>query len=105
MTRIINNFLLVTITFLSIISCNVNKARVDNSLKKFFDEHKVDGCFTMLNNADGEILVYNMALDTTRFTPASTFKIVNSLIALETGKVSDENEIIRWDGVTRKNAD
>jgi len=28
--------------------------------------------------------------------PASTFKVVNSLIALETGAVRDENEIIPW---------
>lgn len=28
--------------------------------------------------------------------PASTFKIVNTLIALETGTVKDENEIIPW---------
>ena len=59
-------------------SCNVNKAKIDDGLKKYFDAKNVDGCFTMLNNADGAITVYNMALDTTRLTPASTFKIVNS---------------------------
>ena len=59
----------------------------------------------MLNNADGEILVYNMELDTMRFTPASTFKIVNSLIGLETGKILDENMLIKWDGVKRSNAE
>ena len=32
--------------------------------------------------------------------PASTFKILNSLIALETGVINDENEIIRWPGQT-----
>jgi len=36
-----------------------------------------------------------------RFIPASTFKIPNSLIALETGVIKDENEIIKWDGVKR----
>ncbi|HMX37057.1 MAG TPA: class D beta-lactamase, partial [Ferruginibacter sp.] len=53
-------------------SCTVNKATNDESLKKYFDENKVDGCFTMLNNADGEITVYNMKFDTMRFSPAST---------------------------------
>jgi beta-lactamase class D len=33
-----------------------------------------------------------------RMRPASTFKIVNSLIALETGAVKDENEIIPYGG-------
>jgi len=55
----------------------------------------------MLNNADGHITVYNMEMDTTRYSPASTFKIVNSLIALQTGVVTDEKMIINWDGVKR----
>lgn len=32
--------------------------------------------------------------------PASTFKIINLLIALETGVIKDENEIIKWVGST-----
>ncbi len=82
-------------------ACSVNKAKVDNSLKKYFDSNNVEGCFTMINNSDGQVTVYNMALDTSRYSPASTFKIVNSLIALETGVVSDENMIIKWDGIVR----
>lgn len=84
-------------------SCTVNKAKNDDSLKKYFDENKVDGCFTMLDNATGEIIVYNMKLDTMRFSPASTFKIVNSLIGLETGRIVDEKMVIKWDGVKRWN--
>ena len=93
-------FLLIAIT-----SCSVNRAKIDNSLKKYFDENKVEGCFTMLNNTDGKVTVYNMALDTVRFLPASTFKIANSLIGLEIGKITDENMVIKWDGITRENTD
>ena len=32
--------------------------------------------------------------------PASTFKIINLLIALETGVIKDENEVIKWVGKT-----
>ncbi|MBE9462080.1 penicillin-binding transpeptidase domain-containing protein [Dyadobacter subterraneus] len=32
--------------------------------------------------------------------PASTFKIINLLIALETGIIKDENAIIKWPGTT-----
>jgi beta-lactamase class D len=87
--------------FIFISSCTVNKAKIDNSLKKYFDENKVDGCFTMLNNSTGEITVYNMPLNTTRFSPASTFKIINSLIGLQTGKIVDDKMVIRWDGIQR----
>ena len=82
-------------------SCSVNKAEIDNSLKKYFDDNKVDGCFTLLNNANGKITVYNMALDTQRFSPASTFKIVNSLIGLQTGKIVNDTMMIKWDGKVR----
>jgi len=78
---------------------------MDNDLKKHFDEAKLDGCFTMLNNTDGQITVYNMALDTQRFSPASTFKIINSLIGLQTGRITNENMMIKWDGIQRPNAD
>ena len=78
--KILNTFLFLISLFL--ISCSVNKANNDESLKKYFDENKVDGCFTMFNNADGKVTVYNMKYDTMRFSPASTFKIFNSLVGL-----------------------
>ncbi len=86
-------------------SCSVNKAKIDDSLKVHFDAQQADGCFTMFNNGDGKVTVYNMRYDTMRFTPASTFKIVNSLIGLETGVITDEKMLIRWDSVQRWNAD
>ena len=33
-----------------------------------------------------------------RFMPASTYKIPNSLIGLETGVIPDSNYVIKWDG-------
>ena len=104
MTKIAAYFLLL-IVYASFNSCSVNSAKVDDSLKKYFDENKVDGCFTMLNNSDGKVTVYNIKLDTSRFLPASTFKIVNSLIGLETGVISDEKMIIKWDSIKRWNDD
>ncbi len=93
------------LVLLMLASCSVNRAKIDNSLKKYFDENNVDGCFTMMNNADGKVTVYNMTLDTARFLPASTFKIVNSLIGLEIGRITDEKMVIPWDGVQRGNND
>ena len=99
-------FLFIISYFLFLIpSCTVNKAKIDDDLKKYFDAKNVEGCFTMLNNTDGQIRVYNMAMDTMRFTPASTFKIVNSLIGLQSGIITDENMVIKWDGIKRWNAD
>ena len=99
-------YCLLPIAFCLFLSaCTVNKADNDDSLKKYFDENKVEGCFTMLNNADGKVTVYNMKYDTMRFLPASTFKIFNSLVGLQTGAITDEKMVIKWDGVKRWNED
>jgi beta-lactamase class D len=97
----LQNLLSFAVFIILFTSCSVNKAKIDNSLKKHFDDNKVDGCFTLLNNADGKVTVYNMALDTQRFSPASTFKIVNSLIGLHTGVITNDTMVIKWDGVKR----
>jgi beta-lactamase class D len=99
-------FLFLFIAFLTVISsCSVNNAKIDNDLKKYFDSAHVDGCFSLLDNASGQITVYNMKLDTQRVLPASTFKIINSLIGLETGKITDEKMVIKWDSVKRWNTE
>jgi beta-lactamase class D len=42
--------------------------------------------------------VHNSHRSETRFIPASTFKIPNTLIALEEGAIKNEKEVIKWDG-------
>jgi beta-lactamase class D len=84
-------------------SCTPNNVTVNNSLGKYFKEANVDGCFAVMNNGGGEFTVYN--LDRYRdsaYLPASTFKITNSLIGLQTGKISSDSMVIPWDGVTRE---
>lgn len=92
-------FLLLSLT---IASCGQNNVKVDNSLKKFFDNHHVQGSFGLFNNGNGEFTIYNLnRFKDSAFMPASTYDIVNALIALESGKITDEKMVIKWDGVTR----
>ena len=59
-------------------------------------------------NFEGTIVVYDQNTDSSmifnqdrakiRFSPFSTFKIPNSIIALETGIVTDVDQFIKWDG-------
>ena len=101
------NLTLFTFAFLlfTFLGCNVNKAKIDNDLKKYFDAKNADGCFTMLDNGTGKITVYNMGMDTTRVVPGGTFNIVTSLIGLETGKIPDEKMVIKWDGTKHSQND
>lgn len=88
--------LLASCTFFTILlyACSVNKANTDDTLKAVFDEYGSTGCFTFLNNATGEITVYNMGGDTTRYTSGSSFHIPLSLFALQTGTLANEEQII-----------
>src|SRR2546423_3006164 len=85
-------------------SCSPNNVTIDNDLKHFFDENHVNGTFAVWNNGTGQITVYNLKrYRDSSFLPASTFKIVNSLIGLQTGVITNDSMIIKWDGIKRWN--
>jgi beta-lactamase class D len=70
----------------------------DTDLAKLFQERGVEGTI-IISSLDGKKnYVHNKERSETRFLPASTFKILNTLIALEEGIIRDEKGIIRWDG-------
>ncbi|HRH59943.1 MAG TPA: penicillin-binding transpeptidase domain-containing protein [Chitinophagaceae bacterium] len=92
-------FLLFSFYF---ISCSPNNVTEDNSLKKYFDENKVNGCFGLFDNGQNNFTIYNLQrFRDSAYLPASTYKIVNSLIGLQTGKATNEKMVIPWDSVVR----
>jgi beta-lactamase class D len=100
-------FLLFTVS-VSIIfsSCSSNNVTENDSLKKYFDSANLQGCFALYDNGQGHFNIYNLKrYRDSSYTPASTFKIVNSLIGLQTGKIRDSNMVIPWDGIKRWNED
>lgn len=95
-------FFLPLIILFVLFSCTGKNVNEDDSLKKYFDSAGVMGCFGLFDNAKGKFIIYNLKrYRDSLYTPASTFKIVNSLIGLQTGIISDEHMIIKWDGVKR----
>lgn len=92
-------FLPVLSAFILLSSCSVNNTKIDPSLKKYFDSSNVEGSFSFLNNQLATITVYNMDLDTQRFSPATSFNILNSLIGIQTGKISNENTVLNTGGI------
>lgn len=69
---------------------------------KIYSDYNVKGSFVMYDlNAD-KYFYYDSARCFERFTPASTFKIPNSIIGLETGVITDENFVIPWDSIKRR---
>ncbi|MEO8853981.1 MAG: penicillin-binding transpeptidase domain-containing protein [Ginsengibacter sp.] len=88
-------YFLVSIVLFTLASCTVNNAKINNSFKKYFDSAHVEGSFSFLNNQVGDITVYNMKMDTERVSPGTSFKILNTLIGIQTGNIENENTVIK----------
>lgn len=71
--------------------------------KKYYDEYDLRGGFVVYNIEADKYIVYNTSLTDSGFTPASTFKICNSLIGIETQVVSDQYVVLPWDSVEYQN--
>ena len=92
----------VILFVLALTSCSPNNVTIDNSLKKHFDEQNVTGAFGIYDNGKGLFTIYNInRYKDSAYLPASTFKIINALVGVETGKISDEKMVIPWDGKLR----
>ncbi|MTI57815.1 class D beta-lactamase [Geosporobacter ferrireducens] len=65
-------------------------------LSKYFTGY--DGCFVLFDKNKGQYIIYNEQKSKKQVPPCSTFKIVNSLIGLETNVLQDENTVFKWDG-------
>jgi beta-lactamase class D len=72
-------------------------------LARAFAERGFTGAFALAEGAGpARLVVTDRGWTTTRFIPASTFKIPNSLIALETAVAPDLDFTLPWDGVARR---
>ncbi len=71
-------------------------------IREAFEKRDIHGSFILYDVAADQWIVYNAPRADSAFLPASTFKIANSLIALECKVVRDENEIIKWDKQQRE---
>lgn len=54
------------------------------------------------DNNHESVHYYNKARCMERFMPASTFKVFNSMVALETAVAPDDQLVIKWDGIARR---
>jgi beta-lactamase class D len=84
---------------ISLNSCTVKTVKdVSPNFQPFFEEYGVKGCILIYDKKNDIYQIYNSARCEQGFLPASTFKILNSLIGLETGVITDENMVIPWNG-------
>ncbi|MEQ8763403.1 MAG: penicillin-binding transpeptidase domain-containing protein [Planctomycetota bacterium] len=69
----------------------------------FFPPHRA-ACFLLVSPSGEEVIRFGPERCAERVAPCSTFKVVNSLIGLESGVVEGPEEIFAWDGEERSRA-
>jgi beta-lactamase class D len=71
-------------------------------LGKAFRDLQVEGSIVIYDKNNKRFFEHNPSRNTTAFHPASTFKILNALISLESGVIRDDVSVLTWDGITRE---
>lgn len=64
----------------------------------------ITGTFVLWEPDSDRLQASDSARAVNGFSPASTFKIFNSLVALQTKAVADEHTVVPWDGIVRPNS-
>jgi len=81
---------LPAILFILLLSCGKPVPELDN----YFDGF--DGTIVIYDEMSGRYIRFNETRAVTRFSPCSTFKIPNALIALESGVIPNSGHVIPW---------
>lgn len=84
--------------FLLVLISNNSTAQFD--LSKPFKECGQTGSFTLYDLKNKKWISSDIKDSQKPSLPASTFKIINTLIALESGVISDPDQLIKWPGCT-----
>ncbi len=83
----------------SVKTAGVQQERAD--LRRHFADYKATGTFVLYAVKADSCIRYNPERAKRRFLPASTFKIFNTMAALEAGSIPDDTTILRWDRIDR----
>ncbi len=89
------------IKLIFILIFSINLFANDVELKNLFKKYQVEGTLVLESLNTKKVDIYNEKRANTSFSPASTFKIPNTLIALNEGVVNKDS-IIVWDKKVRE---
>lgn len=102
MTIIKQKILHLIFVIFGLSACMERQAKeIRNDFKKYYEQFNVEGSFVLYDAQTDRYTVFNEEQFKQTFSPASTFKICNSLIGLETGVIENESFVIPWDSIRR----
>jgi beta-lactamase class D len=90
-----------TLLFFMVSALCFSQNNENTFLRQYMKENNLGGTVIIEDKNSGKKYVYNAKRSEEGYLPASTFKIINTLIALQTGAVKDEKEYIKWDGTDK----
>ncbi|AFY93587.1 class D beta-lactamase [Chamaesiphon minutus] len=121
MNRIVRFAIIVFVTFCCIVSILFQAQQSNATIQKLafepparvsidrninFSRHfrdlGVKGSILIYDSNNNLVLQHNPQRNKTAFPAASTFKILNSLISLETKVITNEIAVLTWDGIQRE---
>lgn len=77
------------------------KTEHEANFKRHFDKLAINGSIIIYDRYRKKFYQHNPIRNNTAFLPASTYKIPHSLIALETGVIKNDVDVLTWDGIKR----
>lgn len=77
----------------------------DAEIAALFQRHGVEGTLVLESLATGQVIIHNESRAAERLAPASTFKVLNTLIGLEKQVVTDKDSPFKWNGRTHEIAE
>lgn len=92
--KTVNRFFVALLAVVLFAACTVNNVTEDNKLGRFFEAQKVKGTFGMFDNSRGDFTIYDLERFRKPVSPAQTFHIFSSLVALHTGKLTDDSSTV-----------
>ncbi|MCU0846057.1 MAG: class D beta-lactamase [Spirochaetes bacterium] len=89
------------IAVVALLAASMLQAKPAGFMEGFFRTNGLEGTVVLRSLKTGKEHVYNSKRATERFCPASTFKITNTLIALQEKAIDGVDGMFTWDGAER----
>lgn len=94
-------FRITTIVLTILISTSCSQDEQNEEWRKIFNKHNIKGTFVLKNISNNKLKIYNIKRSDSAYLPASTFKIINSMIAIQTSAIESVDDTIKWDGIDK----
>jgi len=87
-----------SVIFVGLLLFAVDGVSEEQDFAELFENQAVEGTIVVSSLKTGQTFIHNDRRASIRYSTASTFKILNTLIALEERVISAKNDIFKWDG-------